>query len=195
MYNSLSAVVTKREIIQGRLAIALMGVITFVLFTALGAYVYIPLRFTPIPITLQTFFVLLSGGLLGKRLGPLSQAAYLVLGAAGFPLFLTGSFGFSYMFGVTGGYLVGFVLAAYVIGRLLKEKDSTAAIIIALTAGELIILSCGGAWLWIGLNFGFKQALYLGVLPFIPGDTIKLIAAILICRKYFSRAKSLFYRY
>jgi len=194
MYGSISGALTKKEIVTGKTVTALIGIFGFVLFTALGAYVYIPLRITPVPITLQTFFVLSSGAILGRRLGSLSQVLYFALGATGLPLFLSGSWGISHIFGPTGGYLLGFVAASYIIGGILNRRDSTTAIVIALIIGELVILIFGAAWLWAGLHFSLKQAFYLGVLPFIPGDTLKLIAAVIICKRYLKRAKALFYK-
>jgi len=193
MGASVALTLTKREIIQDRLAITCIGTISFVLLTALGAYIYIPLGFTPVPITLQTFFVLLSGALLGRRLGSLSQGIYLLLGGLGLPIFLSGAFGFYYILGPTCGYLVGFVAASYIIGRMLKNSESTAAILSALIVGELVILFCGAGWLKFGLGLGTRKAFYLGVLPFVPADTIKIIVAAFICRKYLQRSKQLFY--
>lgn len=193
MMISMSDVLLKKEIVASRAVIASIGVMSFVLFTALGAYVYIPLGFTPVPLTLQTFFVLLSGVILGGRLGVLSQTIYLSLGMTGLPLFAAGTWGFAHIFGPTGGYLLGFIFAAYVIGKIVSNKDSMASIIIALICGEFIILLSGAAWLWAGFHFNLRQAFYLGVLPFISGDTIKLLAAIFLCKKYIKRAKVLFY--
>lgn len=193
MISSISKALIKKEVVSSQVQIALIGAVSFILFTALGAYVYIPLGFTPVPLTLQTFFVLLSGAILGRRLGTLSQTTYVILGAAGIPFFVSGGGGLTHLAGPTGGYLLGFVLAAYVIGKLLSERDSMFSIVIALTSGELIILLSGAAWLWVGLHFGLKQAFYLGVLPFIPGDAIKLTAAVVVCKKYLPRARTLFY--
>ncbi len=192
MNNSVSIAISRKEVISNKAAIAIIGITSFVLLTALGAYVYIPLGFTPVPITLQTFFVLLSGAILGKKYGFISQIAYILLGATGLPLFLSGTFGFAHLLGPTGGYILGFVIASYLIGKILQYKDSTAAIFIALIVGEAIILSLGAGWLWVGLGFSLSKAFYLGALPFIPGDIIKLMAAFIICKKYLKRSKSLF---
>lgn len=193
MDSFISDVLIKKEIVASKKAVALIAVTSFVLFTALGAYLYIPLGFTPVPLTLQTFFVLLSGAMLGRRWGTFSQTIYLILGATGVPFFVAGSWGFAHIVGPTGGYLLGFVFAAYVVGKILSRRDSMFSIIIALVCGELIILLSGAAWLWVGLHFSLRGAFYLGVLPFIPGDAIKLTAAALICKNYFRRAKILFY--
>ena len=193
MTNSISALLTRKEIITSRLAVSIIGISAFVLFTWLGAYARIPLRFTPVPITLQTFFVFLSGAILGRKLGSISQAAYIVLGAIGLPFFVMGSFGIAYMAGPTGGYLLGFVLASYIIGNLLKDRESLAAIIFAFTIGAAAILLSGGAWLAFGLRLGVKAGFLLGVLPFIPGCALKIVAASIITKKYIKRSKALFY--
>ena len=190
--NIVATTLSRKEIITDKKTIALIGIISFVLFTALGAYVYVPLAFTPVPLTMQTFFVLLSGALLGKRLGSLSQAVYILLGMGGIPLFSAGSFGLMRIAGPTGGYLFGFVLAGYAVGKMLKNKDSLSSIAIALTIGALIILLSGAGWLCLGLGFSIKNAFLLGVVPFMPGEILKVAAAAIICRKYLKRAKEVY---
>jgi len=88
----------------------------FAVLTALGAYIIIPLPFTPVPITMQTFFVYLAAAILGSRLGTLSMVIYLCLGVAGLPVFHGGLAGFGVLGGPTGGYIFGFILGSYVIG-------------------------------------------------------------------------------
>ena len=129
------------DIIKNRAFDASLGVVFFVLATAFGAYVRIPLPGNPVPITLQTMFVLLAGAVLGKRLGPLSQAGYILLGVLGIPVFQNFSFGMPYIFGPTGGYLAGFVLAAYFLGRLAEPKDSDMkSIALHFAAASMMIL-------------------------------------------------------
>jgi len=185
--------VLNNEIISSKILVRLVGITSFVIFMAFGAYVYIPLRFTPVPITLQTFFVLLSGAILGRKDGALSQIIYLALGITGIPMFLSGSFGIAYIFGPTGGYLLGFITAAYVIGRILSMRDDTIGIITALVAGEFAILFLGACWLRFVLHFSVRDAFFLGVVPFVPGDMIKLAVAAYISKTYIRRAKVLFY--
>jgi len=116
-----TAIVLKREIIKSRLINNILGVSIFVVLTSLGAFVRIPLGFTPVPLTLQTFFVLLSGAILGSNLGLFSQAGYLLLGAAGLPIFSGAGSGLLYLFGPTAGYLWGFIIASFVVGRLINS--------------------------------------------------------------------------
>ena len=92
------------------------GILAFALLTALGAFVRIPLPFTPVPVTLQTFFVLAAGIYLGSRDAALSQLGYLAIGAVGLPVFAGGGAGFGHFLGVTGGYLIAFPIAAAMVG-------------------------------------------------------------------------------
>ena len=122
--DSISKVVAEKlnkEIIIGKVAGKSLGIVTFTLLTVLGAYIRLPLPFTPVPITAQTFFVFLSGLCLGKRWASISQIAYLLLGVGGLSVF-TGGGGFFYLVGPTGGYLFGFIVASWVIGRFIEMK-------------------------------------------------------------------------
>jgi len=154
-------------------------VFTGSLFVAGMAQVRLPLPFTPVPITGQTFAVLLVGAALGARLGVLSLALYLVEGLAGLPFFAGGASGLTALFGPTGGYLVGFVAAAYLVG-LLAERGGDRRVRTAVPiflAGEAVIYLFGLPWL--GFFVGFRQALALGLFPFLVGDVLKLAAAAL----------------
>jgi biotin transport system substrate-specific component len=152
-------------------------VVGFSLLTALAAQVVLPLPFTPVPLTGQTFAVLLTGALLGPRLGALAMLAYLAEGAAGLPFFRGGAGGVGHLSGATAGYLLAFPAAAYVTGYLAERgwdrRFLTAAAAMAL--GSLVILACG--WAWLALTFGGTQAFRLGVAPFLPGDVIKIALA------------------
>ncbi|RLI26967.1 MAG: biotin transporter BioY [Candidatus Hecatellales archaeon] len=156
----------------------------FAALTALGAYVYIPLPLTPIPVTLQTFFIYLSALILGGRLAALSQALYVLLGCLGLPVFAGGKAGIGVLFGPTGGYLAAFIPAAYVAGRVCKAGRPLRTLT-GLTTATIIIYAGGTLQLWILMNtiygegLGFMEALTLGVLPFIPGDTLKIFLAFL----------------
>ena len=170
-----------REIPLSRTTHDFIGVATFTTLTALGAFVWIPLPFTPVPITLQTFFVLLGGATLGRKLGALSQLFYLGLGGLGLPIFAGVSGGLSRLAGPTGGYLIGFVLAAYLVGRMAEKKGTLWSLILIMGVGEGVILLLGTLWLASLLRVGIGQALYLGLVPFLPGDAVKLIGAASIC--------------
>jgi biotin transport system substrate-specific component len=148
------------------------------LFVATLAQVEIPLPFTPVPITGQTFGVLLVGAALGSKRGAASLALYLVLGAFGLPFFAGGARGLAIILGATGGYLIGFVLAAYVIGLLAERglERSIRTSFLPFFAGTLIIYACGVAWLAVLLG-SFNAAVAAGLMPFLIVDGIKLIAA------------------
>jgi biotin transport system substrate-specific component len=153
-------------------------VVGFSLLTAAAAQVVVPLPFTPVPLTGQTFAVLLTGALLGPRLGALAMLAYLAEGAAGLPFFRGGAGGVGHFVGPTAGYLFAFPAAAYVTGYLAERgwdrRFVTAAAAMAL--GSLVILA--GGWAWLALMFkGGAEALRLGVAPFLPGDVLKVALA------------------
>ena len=150
------------------------------LFVAALSQVRIPLPFTPIPLTGQTFAVLLVGAALGAKRGLGSLSLYLALGALGLPFFAGGGSGLSYMTGPTLGYLVGFAAAAYVTGLLAERrfdrKVSTA--VFAFLVGQVVIYLFGVVWLAVLL--GFQKALLVGFLPFLIGDALKIGAAALM---------------
>ncbi|HEY0082033.1 MAG TPA: biotin transporter BioY [Pyrinomonadaceae bacterium] len=153
-------------------------VVAFSLLIALSAQVVVPLPFTPIHITLQTFAVLLTGALLGSRLGALALAAYLVEGASGLPFFSGGNGGWLYLvFSPTAGYLLAFLPAAFVTGWLAERgwdrKFLSAAAAIAL--GSIVILF--GGWLGLLRFYPAGQAFALGVVPFVVGDIVKIALA------------------
>ncbi len=153
-------------------------VVAFSLFIALSAQVVIPLPFTPVPITMQTFAVLLTGALLGSRLGALALAAYLVEGALGLPFFRGGNGGWLYLaFSPMTGYLLAFLPAAFLTGWLAERgwdrKFLPAAAAIAL--GSIVVLF--GGWLGLLRFYPAGQAFALGVVPFVVGDIVKIALA------------------
>jgi len=151
--------------------------------TAVGAYIIIPLP--PVPITLQTLFMGLAGTLLGGRLGALSQVVYLFLGILGLPVFAGGKAGLGVLFGPTGGYLIGFVAAAFVIGKLaiLKARPGFAWLCLSLAAGAVVIYVLGILQLSLVARLTPVKAMAVGVLPFLPGDGIKIVLTAMIALK------------
>lgn len=145
---------------------------------ALFAQIEIPLPFSPVPITGQTFAVLLVGALLGSKRGAAAMFAYITQGAAGLPFFAGGASGFGILTGATAGYLAGFIVAAYVVGLLAERgmERSFKTSIVPFLVGTVIIYAFGVTWLSIVLG-SFSKALELGLLPFVIGDIIKLLAA------------------
>ncbi len=151
------------------------------LLIALSAQVAIPLPFSPVPVTGQTMAVLLVGALLGRRRGSLAVLVYIAQGLAGLPVFAGGAAGPARLLGPTGGYLVGVVLGAYLVGLLAergwdRRVGTTAA---AMALGNVVIYAVGALWLAVFVG-GLVPALTAGVLPFIPGDLVKIAAAALL---------------
>jgi biotin transport system substrate-specific component len=149
----------------------------FSLLIALSAQVAIPLPFTPVPVTLQTFAIILTGCLLGSSRGALAAAAYVMEGSLGLPFFSGGTAGIAHLLGPTGGYLVGCVAAALVAG-LFAERGLTlkpAGLLLTLIAADLAIFIPGVAWL--GFFTGAGKAVALGFVPFVVGDALKIAAA------------------
>ena len=146
------------------------------LFIALCARVTIPLPFTPVPVTGQTLAVLLIGVLLGSRRGVLCLLAYLAEGALGLPVFAEGA-GLAYMAGPTGGYLVGFVVAAYLTGLLAERGWDRRAgtTLLAVLLGNAVIYAFGLSWL--ARFVGSERVLAVGLMPFIAGDLLKALLA------------------
>lgn len=152
------------------------------LLIALCAQISIPLPFTPVPITGQTFAVLLLPVMLGSWRGPAAVALYLAQGLLGLPFFAGGSAGVAVLAGPTGGFLVGFVLAAVVIALLTGSGGNRVRIALAMVAGNLAIYLCGVLWLAGFVDGGLVAALALGMTPFLIGDAIKLLAALMVAQ-------------
>ncbi|MEQ8235246.1 MAG: biotin transporter BioY [Syntrophomonadaceae bacterium] len=145
--------------------------------TAIGAFISIPMQ--PVPFTLQTFFTAIAGGLLGSYTGALSQVVYIILGCVGMPVFAGGKAGIGVLFGPTGGYLLGFVAGAYVIGRLVESRSRAGWgwIATAILLGDLVIYSLGTVQLSLVAHISPWKAILVGVIPFLAGEVIKLVAA------------------
>ena len=168
-----------KEIVLPKAVYNVAAVSAFVILTVCGAYIRIPLPFTPVPITLQTFFVLLCAAFLGTRLAVITQLTYLSLGVIGIPVF-AGSIG-SGLLGPTAGYLYGFVVAVFWIGRLLPtSKDSLLRTLLILYSADILLLTCGLLWLKFMFGGSLGRLLWIGVIPFLPGDAIKAFAAAVV---------------
>lgn len=167
--------------------IALVGL--FAALTAVGAQVHTPLPFSPVPVVLSNFFALLAGLVLGARLGATSQAVYILLGAVGVPVFAGMHGGPQVLVGPTGGYLVGFVLAAAAAGALRGSPITAGRAMVAAAVGAALIYVTGVPWLahvmgvpWAAAvtGTGLRKVLLVGVLPFLPGDAFKVVVAGLV---------------
>lgn len=170
------------------------GIAAVVVLIALGAHVKLFLPGNPlVPVTLQTFFVLLAGAMLGPRDGMIAVLCYVGVGIAGGPVFALGSGGLAYLAGPTAGYLVGFVAAAGVVGLVTRNgtaradsREESAAqwrLAAGLLAGGALILLLGAAHLALVVvigdivGLGWRRAVDIGVRPFILGDLLKVAAA------------------
>jgi biotin transport system substrate-specific component len=150
----------------------------FSAFVALTARIEIPLW--PVPMTLQTLGVVFTGAALGSRRGALALLLYLAEGAVGLPVFAGGASGVVYMAGPTAGYLVGFVVAAGVVGWLAERGWDRRLVwtVLAMLVGNLVIYVLGVSWL-AGFLGDLRAALVQGMLIFVPGDLVKIVVAAL----------------
>ena len=151
----------------------------FIGLIALGSWISIP--FFPVPLTLQTLFILLAGVAM-KRYAVIPVSLYILMGAAGLPVFHNGVGGIGILLGPTGGYLAGFIPAALVAG-IAFEYASHSLRAAGLVTATVVIYACGVAWLIISTGIGFLPALVAGVLPFIFGDLVKAGAAYLVAQR------------
>jgi biotin transport system substrate-specific component len=151
----------------------------FIVLITVGGWLSIP--FPPVPITLQSFFVLLAGAVMGRR-GVIPVLLYLLLGVFQMPVFHNGLSGIGILLGPTGGYLIGFVPAALIIG-LCYEKKSLVLRIAGIAAATLVIYAFGISWLLLSTGIPFPYALAVGMLLFLPGDILKGILVYLTGRR------------
>lgn len=152
-------------------------VVAFSLLTALAAQIVIPIG--PVPITGSTFAVLLTGALLGSRLGAITMVVYLLEGVSGLPFFYGGTFGLAHLLGPTGGYLVAFPAAAFITGAFAEngwDKRFLTAVV-AMAIGSVVILLSGWAWFMVLMHTPPLAAFKVSVAPHIIGDIIKILLA------------------
>ena len=156
----------------------------FAALTSIGAYITVPLG--PIPFTLQMVFVLMAGAMLGSKWGTISMVVYVLLGIAGLPVFSNGGSGLGVILGPTGGYLIGFIAAAFVIGYLFEMYGSNNLLKNGLfvTIGSVVVFCFGLAHLMLVADMSFIQAVTVGFLPFILPGIVKIAVATVIATKY-----------
>jgi biotin transport system substrate-specific component len=179
-YRVLSAGWSRGE----RILLKSLGAAAFAMLTSLAAHVRIPLPFTPVPITLQTFIVPLAGGFLGSLWGAGSMLLYMVLGLIGLDVFGAASGGFGFLVSPTAGYVAGFVLAAAIVGWIRDNYKSSVILFGALILSHVVIFVCGVAGLMINANLSLQNAIIKGVLPFMVGDTLKIFASFFVLLSY-----------
>jgi biotin transport system substrate-specific component len=151
--------------------------------TAVGAYISIPLY--PVPVTLQTMFTILAGLLLTGRTAALSQVVYVLLGVIGLPVFSGGKAGLGVLFGPTGGYLIGFVIGALVVGwlRQTRKDASWPWHLLCAVAGIVVIYGIGVLRLTQVAHLSLSKGLIVGALPFLPGDAVKCAVSVLVASR------------
>lgn len=155
----------------------------FTAVIAVCSQLIIPIQ--PVPISLGTFAVLMAGGFLGKRFGTLSVIIYLLLGFAGAPVFAMAQSGVRVLAGPTGGFLVGYIVMAFVTGLVSERLGySYRNLIIAMILGTLGCYALGIIWFMILTGSGIAGALTMCMLPFLPGDTVKILLASFLVNKY-----------
>ncbi len=177
MHDSSLAVAPSSLAARRTLAVALGAALV-----AVAAQIAIPLPGTPVPMTLQPLAVLVVGGLLGPGLGASSMIVYLALGGAGLPVFTPyGLPGLARLVGPTGGYLLAYPVAAFAVGKLAGDGRRVARLALAVLAG-LGLIHLGGVAQLLLLTGSADLALRLGTLPFVAGDLLKLVAAVLILK-------------
>jgi len=156
----------------------------FAALTVVCSMITIPLPFSPVPINLAVFAVLCAGVLLGPKTGTLSQIVYVLLGLVGLPVFANFQGGPGVLAGPTGGYIVGYIVAAFLAGFLSKGSNFnipriTGALVVALLA----CYTLGTLWFIFVTKTPLMAALGMCVIPFLPGDALKIIAAVLLSKK------------
>lgn len=149
----------------------------FAALLALMAQISVPLPFSPVPVTGQTFGIFLVGALLGGKWSAVSVLIYLLLGAVGLPVFHQFQGGLHILFGPTGGFLWGFVPGCYLLGKITEKKSSYGTMILGMLLCMSIYFSLGALYLAFTAGLSFYRALLLGVAPFLPLDIVKLLAA------------------
>jgi len=153
----------------------------FAALTAVGAYISIPVG--PVPIVLQSLFILLAGLSLGRAWGTASVGIYLLAGVVGLPVFAGGTGGIGRFFGPTGGYLIGFLPAVYITGLISEiRKKNVLMDVFAMICGSVLIYAFGVSWLKVITGMSLNKAVAVGMLPFLPGDALKIAAAAFIAR-------------
>ncbi len=174
-----AAVISERMLPRTKVTSVIL-VVAAAALTALAAQWEIPLPFTPVPITGQTFAVLLTGAALGAKLGAGGQGLYVIAGAIGLPIYAGGASGWEEArAGGTTGYLIGFIAAAAVVGYLAERRQDRTfpTMFTAFILGSFIIYVFGVAGLMLIFDMTVTEAIVAGVIPFVVGDLIKAAAA------------------
>ena len=156
----------------------------FTALTGVSSFLSIPLPFTPVPVNLATLAVMLSGLLLGAKYGSLSQLVYLLSGAIGVPVFSGGSSGLGILTGATGGYLIGYLFCAACCGAIAGNSRNPLRTVPAMIVGIAVCYTLGTLWYIHLTGIAIVPAFLSCVLPFIPGDLLKITAAAVLVHRF-----------
>lgn len=174
-----------KDISQNESVMTLLQILGGSLLIALCAQIKIPFFFTPIPLSLQTFAVMTVAGFLSKKKGVLCVLTYIAQLSMGLPVGAGGAANSLALLGPTGGYLVGFVLQAYLVGWCAEKKALMSPLKMIAALFSICLMQLGMGALWLGLYVGFENAPIMGFTPFIPGEFLKtLTAAIFITKSH-----------
>ena len=175
----MTTIVLTQRVFPRNAVVSSVLVLAAAALTALAAQWQVQLPFTPVPITGQTFAVLLTGAALGAQLGAMGQVVYVAAGALGAPVFTDGAAGVDVVTGATGGYLLGFILAAAIVGRMAQRgQDRTfSTMFTAFLVGSAVIYTTGVIGLMAATGWPLTEAVAKGVVPFLLGDLVKAAAA------------------
>jgi len=161
----------------------LVTISLFVTFTSICSQISIPLPFTPIPINLAMISVFMSGYILGSAKGALSQVVYILLGCIGVPVFANFHSGVGIIVGQTGGYIIGYIAASFIVGLFAKDNRHIAIIGLSMMFGLLACYFLGTMWFIILTKTKIFETLLICVIPFLLGDVLKIILSIFLLRR------------
>lgn len=168
----------------GKHSLLLSQVVLCSFFIALCAQIRFPLPFTPVPITLQTLSVMMVGGMLGSRNGSLAVLLYIAEAMLGLPVLAGGRVDPMFLLSPVGGYIVGFVIQAYIVGWFVERSGSLGklSVFLGLGIGFAMEFACGA--LWLAYFVGAKNVLVMGIVPFLPGELLKTFIAAVFFNRY-----------
>jgi biotin transport system substrate-specific component len=172
--------INRPEVIDRRQIRMMVYTALMAALTAAGAWIAVPIG--PVPIVLQNLFIFLAGLLLGSRWGTASVAVYLLAGACGLPVFAGGMGGIGRFAGPTGGYLVGYLPAVFLLGLVSEKRLGGLFDVIGMILATAVVYGVGTAWLHALTGLSWPKTLAVGMIPFLPGDAVKIVAAAAIAR-------------
>ena len=155
----------------------------FVSFTAVCAQISIPLPFTPVPRNLALIMVFMSGYIMGSAKGAISPIIYVLLGCVGAPVFAGFQGGLGIIIGSTGGYVVGYIAASFIVGLFVKNKRGAITVGLSMTSGLIACYFSGTLWFMISTKTNLLDALLMCVIPFLFGDILKIFLSVILSQR------------